>query len=550
MVAVEVTRLVGQVIRAATDKAGATRQTLEVGGQRTHTTSEAVQATRVTGQTLRETTPAAGVTRQSLEVGATGGHTSSEVVQASRLVGQVLFGPEAEVAVTRQTLEVGATRDHASAQDVLATRLTGQVIGRVSALPVVPLDMEFPDDTDFFVHNWVSKLTMDTIFRTDVVTSTLTAAEERTVLLPRPYRTLRLAWTREGQEELDRLLVTLRRFTHHRMPIPLYQDETPLLQDIDALDTTIYFDTTDGRFFQGGRIAIVELDHNHLPTGTVYYRRMQQVFGNRAVIDSELNVDVDLTSYGGWSVFPMMDCETLRKPRWRLRTDGIFEVKLEMREVYGASSLPPWDADIPAGFEEHDDYPIFNLEPDWVKTPKAGLHHPGEDFSLGLSRVVYNIGDRPRTTADYFLRMDRDDAKSYIKFMESRLGRARPFWEVDQETIWDVIGFSPTGDFIDFSTIGQFDDLEVPNWTQVGLIYEDTVYVRDVVSVQDLNAIWRVTVDPQLPTTLTMDGLLRFSRAHLVRNQKDSIRETWISTNVMETKYRTLEVLEEGDAEF
>lgn len=551
MVAVSVTRLTGQVIRSAVDKAGATRESVEVAATGGHTSAQAVQATRVAGEVIRQTTPKCSVTRSASEVAATGEHTSSEAVQATRLTGSVLFSLNPCVATTRISAEALASSSHASAQPVQTTRLTGQAIGRVSALPVVPLPLVFPNGTDFFVHNWTRDVRMRTIFNTDVTSSPRTAAEERVSQTPRPYRVIKLRYTRKDLNDIDRLLVTLRRMTRHRLPVPIVQDETPLLASIGSLDTTISFDVTFGRFFPGARIAIVELDLSHQPTGKVFYRLISNIIDATTVeIDSDLGEAVTLKPFGGWAVFPMMDCDTVRRPRWRLRTDRLYQADMTLQEVYGPSALSPWGVDDVQGFPTHGGYPIFNIEPDWIRAPRPGLNMPGRDFRKGLGRLAFNIGDRERSETDYILRAERAEAKSILQFMESRLGRTRPFWEIDQETVWQVVGFSPTGDFIDFSPQGTFSDLEVANFQNVGLIYEDgTAYVRDVISIQDLGTIWRMTVSPQLPM-LSTTGLLRLARAHLVRQQKDTFEEEWTNALVMEARYRTIEVLNEGDAAF
>lgn len=547
MVAVRTSRVVGEVIRKVSSWSGATRQVVEVGGTSGHASSQAARCSRVVGQVMARTPKTRSVTRVSVEVGATSGHASSQAVQATALNGQVLSRNPHTAAATRQSIEVGATSGHLSAQPARTSRFVGQVISRLRATPVVPLPL--PANLDVFFHNWAQQIKMSTTYQTDVTTSPVTASEERRGLVPRPKRALSLKWTKNQTTELDRILVFLRRMTEERLSVPLYQDHTDLLADLTNVTVVVPMDTTKGRFHTGGRVVLAEVDYALHFTGTKYFRRIVAMQDDHIEIDAPIGVSIQANAGGrSWQIMPMIDVEKQLAVEGRFKNGVLMDVELTAEEVLGPSALPPWAADIAPGFPDFRGYPIFNLAPDWSNDVQFGYDHPGEVISTGRSQFVYVAGDRARYALNVRLIGDRALGRTAIKFHDSRLGRLRPWWQLDEEYIWTVLAFNGTGDFIDVAPIGRFADF-ADRFSFVGLEMADgTRYVREVVNVQDLTTIWRITVDPQLPGSLNPADVVHVARARLVRNTSDSVSEEWVHGELYQSEFSSIEVLDEGQA--
>lgn len=550
MVAVRATRLVGQVIRKAIPRGAATRATLSIGASADHASGEPVRVTRLVGQVISEVPAVVGVTRETLSVGASADHASAQPVLATRLVGQVISKNKIVAAVTRETLSVGASAAHLTTQPVRLTRLVGQALSRLKALPVVPLPLA--SNQDFFLHNWADGIEMTTTWSTDVTSSTTTAAEERCGLVSRPIRTITLRWTKNTLTELDRIMVLLRRFTRERFQLPLFQDTTPLGGTVIQNTTILPMDTTQARFAPGVRVAIFEIDYALHFTGKVYYRQIVNMQSDHLEVDSPLEVGVDVPpSVGGSSIMvvPLMDMEkALRGITGKFENGRLIDVTLTATEVQGPSALSPWSADITPGYNQFDGYPIWRDHPDWSDGVEFEWDHPGEAIDLGRGAAIYLGADRPRYVLNIPLSGERAFANRIIKFLDSRRGRLRPWWQLDEEHFWTTQAIQASGDFIDITPLGSFADFS-DKMEFIGLEMADgTYYVRPVVSVVDNGTNWRLTVSPQLPAGLSAANVLQTARARLVRNVSDSYTERWDTTNVFRLSLQTIQVLNEGES--
>ena len=550
MVAVLTTRVIGQVAMAAPAVPSTTRMSVEVGAEGRAAGTAPVDVTRVTGQTAMEAPENATVTRLSVELGGEGRAASAFPVDVTRVTAQAAVTVPACAATTRMVLEVGAEAGLASAEPVDVTRITGQLASRSGASRVVPLALP-TDFVDFFLHNWASRVEMETSYLTDVTASVDELAEERRGLVIRPTRTLKLRWTFGTRETLDRAYVQIRRLTAERFPAPLVQDYTMLTAPVANLDTTLSFDTTQGRFFLGQRIAIQEIDVNWCPVGAPLFYEIDTLQSGQVGLSGTAGVILtDITKY---LVFPMIDCEIVLEPEISYPQDQVGTIELTVQEVEGPSALPGWAADTPDGFLEHDGDPIFSLLPDWSSGHVAGWNRAAVQYERGRARRIIPRGSRYRATQKFRVNGDRDDMIPYIKFMDSRRGRLRPYWLIDQETIWNVVGLDGKGGiFVEIDPLGDFEDFDpLQDGTDFGAIgiemADGTMYVRDAVTFQDILAGWRVTVSPGLPTTLDVNQVVRVARARRHRNVSDSYTETWTVTNYMTTDFDAIEILDSGD---
>jgi len=512
--------------------------------------TDEVQASRVAIEVLGEEPPVCAATRLDAQVMALG--DNPDEVQASRLAIEVLGAEDAECAVTRLDAQVLALGD--SADEVRITRIAGEALARQgSAGPVVPLALA--DDAYIFLHNWATQARMTTSFRTDISTSPDSGAESRRGLNVKPTRTLDLEWTIcdsktvtgiNSLEQLERLEVLLRRLTDQRFQVPIYMDQQILGAAYASGDSTILVSTGQGRFFPGARVAIVQLDFCHQPVSFSFHT-ISDMTNDSLTFTSTLGVAVAAGSY----VFPVMDCEVALDVDADYSTARVPTVKLTVTEAPGASQLPPLKSDKPSGAEEaHDGRPVWYEEPDWTRGITKGRSRQGSRQRGGRADFVSTEGDRSRQTHRFEVTGNRDTIWGALEFFETRRGRLRSFWHIDQDQYFELVDIDPAGTFVGISenTLDLADTQE--EFDALGLVMSDgSHYVTDVSNILNILTVFRVSLITPLPSGLSVADYHRVARARLVRFDSDEFVETWEHTGYGTAGISIIEVLNEQDFE-
>lgn len=250
----------------------------------------------------------------------------------------------------------------------------------------------------------------------------------------------------------------------------------------------------------------------------------------------------------GSLVMPVMDCEIALDHEPVYQGAKTVVVMLEVQEVAGISALPALKSDNPAGFPVFNQRPIFTVEPDWIQGMKRGRSRQGDLYGQGRTELVFKAADRSRVTHEFLLTGDREDMWPVVEFWETRRGRLRSFWLTDQEQTFNPVEIDATGNFVSVSEIGDFDDFN-EEWDWVGIKMADgTEFVREVVTVQQVLTVFRLTVTPPLPVNLPVAQVVRLARARTTRFASDELVESWTHTGYMSTRLRFLETLNERDA--
>jgi hypothetical protein len=477
------------------------------------------------------------------EVAAASREASSDEVQVSRLAVEVLASPLKEAAVSRVDVEVAASARESSGDEVQLSRIALEALARRgSSGPVVPLDLAA--GVEVFLHNWATELRLNSSYLTDVATSAATGAESRRGLILKPDRSMRCVWESDDRTRLDRMYVMLRKMSDERINVPLYCDQRELDAAYTTADDTLFFDTSKGRWFVGARVVIVRFD------SCAQY--LSHEFGiiadledDRIVLDANLSAGVPVGSV----VMPMMDMEIVLKPKLDMTTALVNKLTVEFSEVPGASALPPVKADFPSGAQTFQDWPIFDVDPDWIRGIKKGRDRQGRSYTQGRARRVFAAADRSRQTHELFLSGDRDEMFRVVEFFDTRRGRLRTFWLTDFEFVWQTAEIDASGAFVGVSELGDFDDFKDElEGAWIGLVMEDgTVYVREVVTVQQVLTVFRCTVNPALPAGLNATDVVRIARARFTRFESDEMEESWKHTGYMSTRLRFIEALNEKD---
>jgi len=470
-------------------------------------------------------------------------------VNVSRIVAEVLAGPDAASATSRVDASVLALGDGPAQVNV--TRIVAECLARQgSAGPVTPLALA--DDAHIFLHNWATKARMTTSFRTDVTASPDSGAESRRGLNVKPFRTMDLEWTIcdsqtvtgvNSLEDLERLEVFLRRMTDQRFQVPIYMDQQELAQGHLAAEDTILVKTDEGRFFPGARVAIVQLDFCHQPVSFTFHT-IADMTNAQLTFDATLGVDVAAGSY----VFPIMDCEVALEVSALYETARVPSVKLTVSEAPGASQLPPLKSDVPSGAEVFEDRPIWFEEPDWTRGITKGRSRQGTRSSEGRADFVSVEGDRSRQTHRFEINGTRETMWQALEFFETRRGRLRSFWHVDQDQYFDLVAIDAGGASVGISenTLDLADTQE--EFDYIGLVMADgTVYVREVSSILAILTVYNVSLVTNLPAGLLIGDVHRVARARLTRFAKDEFVEEWEHTGYMRAGINLIEVLNETD---
>jgi hypothetical protein len=550
MVQVNITRQNVEALADEGDVLDASRIDLQVAATTAHPSQ--VEITRQTLEVLavEPNIPSAG--RIDLQVAASNAHPTQ--VEITRQSIEVLARPDSTSAATGIYLQVAATSAHAS--QVAITRQSIECLARQgSAGPVTPLALV--DDVYVFMHNWASRVTVTTSFRTDVQTSPDSGAEARRGLNVKPFRTMDLEWTVCDSDtvsgvnslvELERLEVLLRRMTDQRFQVPIYPDQQELGADYLSTADTILIPTREGRFFVGARVAIVQLDHCNQPVSHTFHI-IDDMTNDQLTFTATLGVNIAAGSF----IFPVMDCEIMLDVEAAYSTARVPSIKMTVSEAPGASQLPPLKSDTPTGAQlAHDDRPVWFEEPDWSSPVVKGRKRSGSRTSEGRADFVNTEGDRSRQTHRFSIQGTRAEMWNCLEFFETRRGRLRAFWHIDQDQYMQPIDIDISGNFVSVreADLDLADTQEEFQGEAVGVVMSDGQHlVRPVSTLLSVLTVFRISVSDPFPTGLLIGDVHRVARARLVRFAKDEFTETWTNTGHMGATINVIEVLNEQDFE-
>lgn len=509
-----------------------------------------VQVSRAVVEVLGIEPQVCAATRLDSHVLALG--DNPDEVQVSRFAIEVLAAGDAAAAVSRLDTQVLALGDNPD--EVQVSRFSIEALARQGSAGLVsPLDLV--DDAYIFLHNWATRAKLSTSFRTDVSISPDSGAESRRGLGVKPTRTLDLEWTIcdsktvtgiNSLEQLERLEVLLRRLGDQRFQVPIYMDQQELDASYLSSATTINVRTDQGRFFPGARIAIVQLDFCHQPVSHSFHQ-IGDMTNATITLTSALGVDVA----AGSLVFPIMDCEIVLEADADYSTARVPTVKMTVTEAPGASQLPPIKSDNPSGAElAHDERPVWYEEPDWTRGISKGRSRQGNRNRGGRADFVSVEGDRSRQTHRFEVTGDRDTIWGALEFFETRRGRLRSFWHIDQDQYFQLVDIDTNGTFVGISE----NDLDLADTQEefeaLGLVMSDGKhYVTDVDSILQILTVFRFSFGDPMPSGLLVADCHRVARARLVRFTKDEFVETWEHTGCGTAGIDIIEVLNEQDFE-
>lgn len=517
-----------------------TKQSIEILSQFAANSDSDVRIYKVGMELLRKTPPEIGVTKQSVEIlGQNVANSAS--TQVYKVGVEILFQNKKTIAVTKQSVEM-ITQNVANAAPVNLFKQGIEVLFKSGPLLTGPASL--PSYWDVFANNWAQEISMETAYDTDISKASTTLTEDRRGLRDRPYRMINFRWTGMSRTDIDRLMIFLRKLTSAQFFVPLYQDLTEVTQTSPTGPTayTIYCDPQKARFFANQRVVTVQLDEGMLPVAAQVHE-IDEVQVDRLVMKSLLTQQYEPRTT---VIFPCMDVEIILEPNVTFITDQVGNVNLQAHEITATTALPPvWTGD-PEDVQFYDGIPVFSWEPDWSSPPQITWKREGNILTKGRGVEPYTQGARYRAMHHYMLGETRDTFWDYLKFFDSRRGRRRTFWHVDQENIWRVSNIN--GVFVEIFKFGDFTEFQ-DDFDYVGIVTKSgEYYVRKVETIQEVLGVYRLTCDIALPV-IDPSEVLRVSRARLSRYMKDAMTERWKGNEYVQIPIDILELLEENNVE-
>jgi len=419
------------------------------------------------------------------------------------------------------------TRDAANFQTTTAPVIT-------SSLVVVPKSLPSPLPT-LLLLNWDDGIQITSEYQVDVIRAS-TVGEERRLLADRPNRVQTVKHSGLSAAEMTRTLMNLFRHGSTQVPIPLYSDHSRVTA---AAINEIFCETAYRRFFAGQRFVICDFDANSRPQN-VEWGTIQAVQSTHLVPDTPLsNVYAD-----GARVYPMIDAELVFRDEADLINDELGELFLTVREIPGPSTLPPTMSGLPTGWSVYGDYPIFDASPEASFGYKPGMLRVGTQTQQGRGHVIYAAGERPQATHELTYRgLSRASVWPLIEFFDSRRARLRAFWFVSPVAMWEAIAIDASS--VTITGVGNLEDIE-DFFDYIAIVERDgTINIRGIDNVVLVGDDFRVDFDEVLSVVPSLANIRRTTAAHLVRFEKNSMRETWTTDGICDIQFGMIELLRE-----
>lgn len=542
----QITRFAFQVLAEAPDLASASRLSSEVvASEEVGSDSGAeVEITRFALDVLAEVVDLGASLRLTSEVVASeeSGADAGAEVDITRFGLEVLGQSPGVAAVRRLTSEVVASEEQApdAGARVQVTRLGLEVLAtKFAALTACDL----PDGLEFFAHNWADGLRLTQRYKTSISRGAESIAEERVQLLARPERTLEVRWTEQGLETIHGLLEQLKRSIQEEWAIPLYCDHACIIENASSGATSIKADFGRGRYFVNGNVLIRRFGHR-FQTLEYQFNRIDSLFGSTQItLTDPLDFDVEASHA---EIIPMMCVIPNLEFSISQHNDDTWDLTLAFVERGGPTALPPIGSGLPSGFNSYREIPILRPWHDYHSPLSITYRREGEIVEVGRGKVVNFRGEFWRQNHAFAMVADRAIGWDYIRFFDTRRGRLRPFWLIEQERLFTLANL--TSNFIDVNPLGTFAEFQ-QDLDFFGFEMKDgTCYVREVINVQVVGGIWRVTTDVALPILDEAD--VRYAgRAYLTRMLQDSLEERWDHRNAVRLSVPTIRLLEEKDVD-
>ncbi len=391
--------------------------------------------------------------------------------------------------------------------------------------------------------DWKSGVYLRTGFSTDV-TAANSLSEERRALMGKPRRILSFNVTSLYQADAMPLLAYCARRASAGSSIPLYCDVSFLASPASGSTLTLMSAPSTRRFCVGGRVLVM-LPRRRLTAAAHELHRVSAIDDGAKTIT--LIGALASTFPAGSRVFPVIESRLQLVSEFTVLNDQMLTGQFDAQETPGRSALSVLQAGntVPAGmsFDDVDGLPIFDFALDWGAV-KQGVARDGGYAQNGRAEVGQFYGTRPRFTFNLPLILKgRAESMRLVRFFESRMGRAFPFWFIDNLRL-----FIPSAKTSTTLDVPKLTPANLWNFIDnIGILLANgTRIVRTITSRTTIGSIDRLTLANALPS-FNLADVKRMSAARLVRFSSDELVENWITDEHMRTSVGLTELLEEKE---
>lgn len=541
------TRFSAEALGVARSWASVTRQGIQVALEFPGANSAAfLRTTRVDVEALGVAPVLVSVTRQGVQAALEHPGARTDIEARCTRVGVEALGEAPEIAsVTRQGLQVAlAPLGVNPGASILTTRFAYEVLAR-AFVPIDPFTP--PEGWTFFLHNWMEGCSIESSYSTDITDSVEEVCEERTGLVQKPSRLVRVSWVVKGNQQAIETVAELRRLVREESAIPLYPDAIYPTAASTSGTNYVLGDFSLGRYLAGVPVVIAsfsaQFDGLEGGAQTIDYevRTIQARLGDRIQF-----VGVLENSYPAnrTVVIPLIQTHPKVEITYGLTTNNMIEIEAEFLEIYGPTAISELASGITTT-DQYGGYPVLALKPDWSEGIEHTIRREGDRSALGRGVVVYQRGERGRLLKQLDFIEDREGAWDMLRFFDSRKGRLLPFWLVDLDLVYTLPLISTTKVVV--SKLGTFEAFS-EEMDYFGLVMSDgRVYVREVGALQELAGSWEVYPTTDLPAGYAASDVVGFGRARLCRQESDALTESWSTTGACSFSVPVIELIDERE---
>lgn len=395
--------------------------------------------------------------------------------------------------------------------------------------------------------NWEGGLTVTNRWLTSIFEASETS-ETRQILRSVPIREITYEFAAMGKDFVTAAWGYLQGLARRQTYMPLFEDVAIVTQDWAG--SKIYCDTIHKRFY-AGRTVVIALrrydgsykEGTRNDTALYYTATIAAVEDDGIYITSSPVAEIPK----GTTVYPGILSEVaVEENTLQAFSAERTVVNVSIDEVYGQLALPVTNADyVPTLFYGH---PFFDFEWNWRTSPKMGVKRPADSKNSGRYKIVTPKTGYSQTSINIVVSVhSREEWWDISGFFGYVKGRGKPFWLK-----------SP----IDGLRKGTYTLYDGDELTELELIFLGGV--NNLYSVQ---ALWlKATDGTEVITKVTglreaygggyifevdpvaIPDIMSVKQAFFVRNSKDEVKETWMTSEGLVEYNLSLIELPEGYA--
>jgi len=332
-----------------------------------------------------------------------------------------------------------------------------------------------------------------------------------------------------SQEQSAEIQFALMRYGKERQVIPWYTDKAKVTASSASGQPDVLCVPRHRRFAEDARVLIHNWTQDCVPTD-VEIHELEFIKPDRLTLKTNLAN----TFLPGARIYPLLDVELALQNRLSLFVPNCADTVFTLFEVAAESAYPPFSFknDFASG-SKYLGIDILDTELDWSTLPDVSFVRQGTVESVGRGRVIHVDGERPRLEfSQAFTFLSRKAWWDFFMFLDSRRGRAYPFFYVPPQDLFELVAITTSQlqikawkNIEDFTCFVPFVSIKLRDGSKV---------IRGYSSIVPSGDDWIITFDAVIPAKFTVTANIRkTTSAHLVRNQADLIREDWLTDEVV-----------------